>query len=62
MDAVDRYLGLPPTGLPGMLAPTGHHHERAHARPTISRVPRPAVGTELDPAADRRPPAVSQEA
>jgi trk system potassium uptake protein TrkA len=25
MDAVDRYLGLPPTGLPGMLAPTGHH-------------------------------------
>jgi trk system potassium uptake protein TrkA len=29
MDAVDRYLGLPPTGLPGMLAPTGHHD--AHA-------------------------------
>jgi trk system potassium uptake protein TrkA len=27
MDAVDRYLGLPPTGLPGMLAPTGHHHD-----------------------------------
>jgi trk system potassium uptake protein TrkA len=26
LDAVDRYLGLPPTGLPGMLAPTGHHH------------------------------------
>jgi trk system potassium uptake protein TrkA len=24
-DAVDRYLGLPPSGLPGMLAPTGHH-------------------------------------
>jgi trk system potassium uptake protein TrkA len=24
-DAIDRYLGLPPTGLPGMLAPTGHH-------------------------------------
>jgi trk system potassium uptake protein TrkA len=24
-DAIDRYLGLPPSGLPGMLAPTGHH-------------------------------------
>jgi trk system potassium uptake protein TrkA len=29
MDAVDRYLGLPPTGLPGMLAPTGHHDTHA---------------------------------
>jgi trk/ktr system potassium uptake protein len=27
MDSVDRYLGLPPSGLPGMLAPTGHHHD-----------------------------------
>jgi trk system potassium uptake protein TrkA len=27
MDAVDRYLGLPPSGLPGMLAPSGHHHD-----------------------------------
>jgi len=26
MDAVDRHLGLPPTGLPGMVAATGHHH------------------------------------
>ncbi|MFL5675100.1 MAG: potassium channel family protein [Chloroflexota bacterium] len=26
LDAVDRFLGFPPTGLPGMLAPTGHHH------------------------------------
>ena len=25
MDAVDDYLGLPTAGLPGMLAPTGHH-------------------------------------
>ena len=24
-DAIDRYLGQPPSGLPGMLAPTGHH-------------------------------------
>ena len=35
MDAVDRYLGLPPTGLPGMLAPTGHHeaHHDRDSRP-----------------------------
>jgi trk system potassium uptake protein len=26
-DAIDRYLGLPPSGLPGMLAPTGHHDD-----------------------------------
>lgn len=25
VDAIDRYLGFPPGGLPGMLAPTGHH-------------------------------------
>jgi trk system potassium uptake protein len=33
MDAMDRYLGLPPTGLPGILAPTGHHHD-GHATHT----------------------------
>jgi trk system potassium uptake protein TrkA len=26
MDAMDRYLGLPPSGLPGIVAATGHHH------------------------------------
>jgi trk system potassium uptake protein TrkA len=34
IDAVDRFLGFPPGGLPGMLAPTGHHgahHERSSA-------------------------------
>ncbi len=25
VDAIDEYLGLPESGLPGMLAPTGHH-------------------------------------
>jgi trk/ktr system potassium uptake protein len=25
VDAIDDYLGLPGSGLPGMLAPTGHH-------------------------------------
>ena len=32
VDSIDHYLGFPSSGLPGMLAPTGHHeahHERA---------------------------------
>ena len=28
LDAVDRYLGLPPSGLPGIVPATGHHHGR----------------------------------
>jgi trk system potassium uptake protein TrkA len=35
MDAIDGYLGLPASGLPGMIAPTGHHggdgHDAEHA-------------------------------
>jgi trk/ktr system potassium uptake protein len=30
MDAVDRYLGMPDSGLPGMLAPSGHHDAAHH--------------------------------
>jgi trk system potassium uptake protein TrkA len=30
MDAVDQYLGMPDSGLPGMLAPTGHHDAAHH--------------------------------
>ena len=30
MDAIDGYLGLPEAHLPGMLAPSGHHHASAH--------------------------------
>ena len=47
-DAVDRYLGLPPTGLPGMLAPTGHHdaHEPIGSTPpgTTRTIPAGASG------------------
>ena len=32
VDAIDRYLGFQPGGLPGMLAPTGHHDGAHHAR------------------------------
>jgi trk system potassium uptake protein TrkA len=28
VDAIDHYLGQPPSGLPGMLAATGHHDAR----------------------------------
>ena len=30
MDAIDTYLGLPLSDLPGMLAATGHHHGPGH--------------------------------
>jgi len=42
MDAIDGFLGLPRSGLPRMLTPTGHHggpgHEAAHAAavPTVA--------------------------
>ena len=65
-DAVDRYLGLPPTGLPGMLAPTGHHdaHEPIGSTPagTTRTIPAGATGasggvriTELAPSAPTPP-------
>ena len=64
MDAVDRYLGLPPTGLPGMLAATGHHHDSndTHVSGAASAAADPGEQTSTmtpppDPAA-----AVSQEA
>jgi trk system potassium uptake protein len=40
MDAVDEFLGLPKSGQPGMLAPTGSHHHRGHG------VTGPAAGGE----------------
>jgi hypothetical protein len=37
VDAVDRYLGLPLSNLPGMLAPSGHHeHAAALGTPAVS--------------------------
>jgi trk system potassium uptake protein TrkA len=65
MDAVDRYLGLPPSGLPGMLAPSGHHHGASHdghdpypGAPAPGATTNPSIPTQQpDPAAR-----VSQEA
>ena len=38
VDAVDHYLGFPASGLPGMLAPTGHHgaHHDSGAQPATN--------------------------
>jgi len=50
VDAIDRYLGLPQGGLPGMLGPTGHHeaHDngiqskpQGEASPAVANVPTP---------------------
>ena len=72
-DAVDRYLGLPPTGLPGMLAPTGHHdaHEPIGSTPpgTTRTIPAGASGAvrltaDLAPSVATPPvagPAATQE-
>jgi trk system potassium uptake protein TrkA len=30
VDAMNEYLGLPPSGLPGLLSPSGHHDIRGH--------------------------------
>jgi trk system potassium uptake protein TrkA len=73
-DAIDRYLGLPPSGLPGMLAPTGHHdaHEPIGGTPpgttrTIPSVSPAGAGRNTGDAAPAVPtapvasPAATQE-
>ncbi len=39
-DAINAHLGLPPSGLPGMLASSGHHHG---GPPAITSSPAPAA-------------------
>jgi trk system potassium uptake protein TrkA len=58
MDAVDTYLGLPLSGQPGMLAPSGSHHTRIPGAPgplpdatPVRGVP---SGPPAVPAPDRR--------
>jgi trk system potassium uptake protein TrkA len=58
MDAIDVYLGLPPSDLPGMLAPKGHHHGPGHEPPERTGTGTPA-GT---PAASPSAPIATQEA
>ena len=68
VDAIDHYLGFPTSGLPGMLAPTGHHgaHHETGARPatnaagTLSAVG-PAASSTSNPVPNAGP-TPSQEA
>jgi trk system potassium uptake protein TrkA len=50
MDAIDGYLDIPTSGMPGMLAPTGHHDDPAHASPV-------AAATTASPGGPGAPPA-----
>lgn len=69
-DAIDRYLGLPPSGLPGMLGPSGHHdaHEpigstpRGTTRTIPSGSPATAGRSAGDGAAIVTPPAAGPAA
>jgi len=58
VDSIDHYLGFPSSGLPGMLAPTGHHeahHERASRPGTNAAGALSAVGAPSSPAAGGPP-------
>ena len=63
VDAVDRYLGMPQSGLPGMLGPTGHHDTHhptgavaiTAATPAATTVATPAATTVATPAATTAP-------
>jgi trk system potassium uptake protein TrkA len=59
MDSVDRYLGLPPSGLPGMLAPTGHHHDTHDTHVSGAAASSSSIATTQQPDPAAR---VSQEA
>jgi trk system potassium uptake protein TrkA len=50
MDAIDDHLGLPPSDLPGMLAPRGHHHGPGHEAQGLASAGGPAT-TASAPAA-----------
>ena len=59
VDSIDHYLGFPSSGLPGMLAPTGHHEAHhdvgRHARATNAAGTLSAVGASSSPAAGGPP-------
>ena len=58
VDSIDHYLGFPSSGLPGMLAPTGHHgaHHDVGRRPATNAAGTlSAVGASSSPAAGGPP-------
>jgi len=56
MDAIDGYLGIPISGMPGMLAPTGHH-DPSHAAPGAT----PTAASTAGPGAPAARPIATQE-
>jgi trk system potassium uptake protein TrkA len=46
LDAVDAYLGMPLAGLPGMMAPSGHHDGADHGRPGQGAALSPRIATQ----------------
>jgi trk/ktr system potassium uptake protein len=50
LDSINEYLGVPPSGLPGMQAPTGHHPGPHHEAPADEPSPE-ADAVAAEPAA-----------
>jgi trk system potassium uptake protein TrkA len=62
LDAIDRYLGLPASELPGMLAPSGHHAGgRDHLAGDMNRTPAPTGVARQPGPANASGPAITQE-
>jgi trk system potassium uptake protein TrkA len=54
VDAMNAYIGLPPTGLPGLLPPSGHHDIRGHHdHPSAALAPAEAPSPGLTPVSTR---------
>jgi len=54
VDAMNAYIGLPPTGLPGLLPPSGHHDIRGqHDHPSAALAATEAPAPGLTPVATR---------
>ena len=53
LDAINDYLGLPVSGLPGMLEPTGHHGGPEHdpIGPSTDATPGPGAASAAFPGA-----------
>jgi trk system potassium uptake protein TrkA len=64
MDAINTYLGLPQSGLAGMLAPTGHHPGGEHHRPEAGETVGVGLptGQSTQPSQTSAPAGLTQEA
>ncbi len=51
LDAIDDHLGLPRSGLPGLIAASGHHHPGSHDAPADTPSVPPVATSTTGPAA-----------